>query len=84
MSNCVEAAIDFPVSAFDSNFALCDNFKIENSVKGSSSLDRIGEPTNGFRNMASGVNSSRQFDSAGYSNSLLRGISTMDNWHTPL
>ena len=57
-SNCVEAAIDFPVSASDSDFALCDNFKIENSVEGSSSLDRIAEPMNGFQNMASGVNSS--------------------------
>ena len=46
--NRVEPAIDFPVSASDSDFVLCNNFKIENSVKGSSSLDRIGEPTNGF------------------------------------
>lgn len=83
-SNCVEAAIDFPVSASDSYFAHCDNFKIENSVEGCSSLDRIGEPTNGFRNMATGVNSSGRFDSAGYSDGLLPGISTMDYWHTPL
>ena len=57
-SNCVEAVIDFPVSASDFYFALCDNFKIENSVEGSSSLDHIGEPMNGFQYMASGVNSS--------------------------
>ena len=58
MSNCVEAVIVFYVSASDFVFALCDNFKIENSVEGSSSLDRIGEPTNGFQNMDSGVNRS--------------------------
>lgn len=57
-SNCVEAATLLPVSASDFDFANRDGFKIGNSVEGSSSLDRIGEPENGFRSMPSGVRSS--------------------------
>jgi hypothetical protein len=51
-SNCVEAATRLSDSASDFDFATRDGFKIESSVEGSSSLDRIGEPENEFRSMS--------------------------------
>lgn len=57
-SNCVEAATGLSRRASDFDFANRDGFKIESCVEGSSSLDRIGEPENGFRSMPSGVRSS--------------------------
>lgn len=47
-SNCVEASTRLSGSVSDFDFVNRDGFKIESSADGSSSLDRISEPENGF------------------------------------